>query len=289
MMMRLAIALAPALVASELLTVTKYASTCSSRTPGSSAIYTSGTSTYTSPAAPPSTIVASASNTPTLHAYVCPEYNGQNYTSPLGGTYGVSCDLAINGTILPGLYIRDEFISGAVYHEGCIGACQKSDACVALTISVNSFTFYSNVTGTTDAIGYAALIKRAAVPNSATSSSSSSSIKPSSQNERTVVSTLVYTTTIVSQQTTTAISTTVSLVPTTIVSVRYSTTTSLVPTTIERTLIQTAISSVPYTVVSTTVQYSAITLVTTIDQTRFLTATTQVPTTIVSTYISTSR
>jgi hypothetical protein len=286
MMLRLALVFAPALVASELLIVTKYASTCSIRTPGSSAIYTSGTSTYTSPAAPPSTIVASASNTPTPHAYVCPEYNGQNYTSPLGGTYGVSCDLAINGTTLPGLYIRDDFLSGAVYQDGCIGACQKSDACVALTISVNSCTFYSNVTGTTDAIGYAALIKRAAVPNNATSSSSSST-KPSSANERTVVSTLVYTTTVVSQQTTTAISTTVSLVPTTIVSVRYSTATSLVPTTIERTLTQTAISSVPYTIVSTTVQYSTSTLVTTIDQTRFVTATTQIPTTIVSTYIST--
>jgi hypothetical protein len=151
---------------------------------------------------------------------------------------------------------------------------------------VNSCTFYSSVTGTTDAIGYAALIKRVAVPNNATSSSSSST-KPSSANERTVVSTLVYTTTVISQQTTTAISTTVSLVPTTIVSVRYSTATSLVPTTIERTLTQIAISSVPYTIVSTTVQYSTSTLVTTIDQTRFVTATTQIPTTIVSTYIST--
>jgi hypothetical protein len=231
------------------------------------------------------TIAASASVTPTPHAYVCPEYNGQNYTSPSGGTYGVSCYLAINGTTLSGLYIRDDFLSGAVWQEGCTMACQKSDACVALTVSVNSCTFYSNVTGTTDAIGFAALIKRVTGPNNATSSSSSSA--PSSANERTVVSTLVYTTTIVSQQTTTAISTTVSLIPTTIVSVRYSTTTSLVPTTIERTLTQTAISSVPYTVVSTIVQLSTSTLVTTIDQTRFLTATTQIPTTIVSTYIST--
>ena len=279
-MLRLALALAPALVTSELLTVTKYASTCSIRTPGSSAIYTSGTNTYTSPA-PASTIAASASSIPTPHAYVCPEYNGQNYASPSGGTYGVSCDLAIDGTTLPGLYIRDEFISGAIYQEGCIIACQKSDACVALTVSVNSCTFYSNVNGTTDAIGSAALIKRAAEPNNATSSSASASAIN--------VSTLVYTTTIVSLQTTTAISTTVSLVPTTIVSVRYNTTTSLVPTTIEKTVTKTAISAVPYTVVSTIMQLSTSTLVTTVDQTRFVTATTQIPTTIVSTYISTSR
>ena len=285
-MLRLALALVPVLVASELSTVTKYASTCSVRTPGSGAVFTSGSSTYTVPA-PPSTIAAGVSAIPTPHAAVCPEYNGQNYTSASGGTYGVSCDLAITGTVLPELYIRDDFISGAIYQEGCIIACQKSNICVALTVSVNSCEFYSNVTGTTDAIGSAALVKRAALPIDGMSSSASTSAI-----ERTIVSTLVvsvpYTTTIVSQQTTTAISTQVSLVPTTIVSVQYSTATSLVPTTIERTLTQTAISSVPYTVVSTTVQLSTSTLVTTIDQTRFVTATTQIPTTIVSTYISTA-
>jgi hypothetical protein len=162
MMLRLALALAPSLVASDLLTVTKYASTCSFRTPGSSAIYTSGTSTYTSPP-PASSNAASASVSPIPHAYVCPEYNGQDYTSPSGGIYGVACDLAIIGTTLPGLYIRDKFTSDAIaiYQEGCIIACQKSNACVALTVSVNSCTFYSNVTGTTDAIGSAALTKRA--------------------------------------------------------------------------------------------------------------------------------
>jgi hypothetical protein len=173
MMFRLALGLIPALAASELLTVTKYASTCSIRTPGNIAIYTSGTSTYTS-RVPPSTIAATASSTPTPHAYVCPEYNGRNYTSPSGGAYGVSCDLAIDGTALPGLYIRDDFIPVPINQEGCIVACQKSDACVALTVSVNSCAFYSNVTGTTDAVGFAALIKRATVPNNATSSSSSS-------------------------------------------------------------------------------------------------------------------
>ncbi|KAK5731320.1 hypothetical protein LTR15_001259 [Elasticomyces elasticus] len=143
--------------------------------------------------------------------------------------------------------------------QSCITACQENVACVALNLGPASCEYFSNVTGTTDAPGFAALV---IVKRSTTAPTSSAF------SERTIVSTMVvsvpYTTTAISQQITTVVSTSISLVPTTVVS----------------SVVSTAISTVLTTSISTSISI--------VDRTIFVTATTAIPTSIISTELVTS-
>ncbi|KAK3635616.1 hypothetical protein LTR56_014656 [Elasticomyces elasticus] len=247
--MRLTLILLPALAACIPLTITQYASTCSAR---GSAIYTSGSLTYTLP-------ITQSTATPTPHVDLCPAYNGRNYTTPSSGAYSVHCDLAITGTRLSNIQSRQANVTTSS-QQSCITACQEHTACVAINLGPASCEYFSNVTGTADAPGFAALIivKRLRFAMTADSSAVS---------ERTIVSTMVvsvpYTTTVISQRITTVVSTSISLVPTTIVS----------------SIVSTALSTVLTTSVST--------YVSTVDRTIFVTATTAIPTTIITTELVT--
>ncbi len=153
-MLRLLFALLPALAVSIPLTVTKYANTCSAR---GSAIYTSGSHTYTLPfTASISEIAASA--TPIAHVDVCPAYNGRNYTTPPGDSYSVLCDVSVTGAVLPNIRSRQANKTGQSSRQSCITACEENTACVALNIGPSSCEYFSNVTGTKDAPGFAALV-----------------------------------------------------------------------------------------------------------------------------------
>ncbi|KAK5725201.1 hypothetical protein LTR17_013153 [Elasticomyces elasticus] len=252
-MLRLTLILLPAFAASIPFTITQYASTCSTRYPSGSAIYTSGSHTYTLSVSPPTA-------TPPPHVDICPAYNGRNYTTPSSGAYSVHCDLAITGTRLSNIQSRQANITPSS-QQSCITACQENTACVAINLGPASCEYFSNITGTADAPGFAALVivKRLRFAMTAYSSAVSG---------RTIVSTIVvsvpYTTTAISQRITTMVSTSTSLVPTTIVS----------------SIVSTAISTVLTTSVSTSVS--------TVDRTIFVTATTAIPTTIISTEFVTS-
>ncbi|KAK5719582.1 hypothetical protein LTR17_015368 [Elasticomyces elasticus] len=227
-MMRLTLILLPALAACIPLTITQYASTCSAR---GSAIYTSGSLTYTLP-------ITQSTATPTPHVDLCPAYNGRNYTTPSSGAYSVHCDLAITGTRLSNIQSRQANVTTSS-QQSCITACQENTACVAINLGPASCEYFSNVTGTADAPGFAALIivKRLRFAMTADSSAVS---------ERTIVSTMVvsvpYTTTVISQRITTAVSTSISLVPTTIVSSIVNTALSTVLTTSVSTYVSTELT-----------------------------------------------
>ncbi|KAK4888866.1 hypothetical protein LTR27_012265 [Elasticomyces elasticus] len=249
-MLHLTLILSPALAACIPLTITQYASTCSAR---GSAIYTSGSLTYTLP-------ITQSTATPTTHVDLCPAYNGRNYTTPSSGAYSLHCDLAITGTRLSNIQSRQANVIISS-QQSCITACQENTACVAINLGPASCEYFSNVTGTADAPGFAALVivKRSRFAMTTYSSAVS---------ERTIVNTMVvsvpYTTTAISQRITTVVSTSISLVPTIIVS----------------SIVSTAVSTVLTTSVSTSVS--------TVDRTIFVTATTAIPTTIISTELVTS-
>lgn len=160
--LRLALALSPSVAVSELLTVTQYASTCSANYPNSTALYTSGSSTYSLPLIPSWSTSSGSSPPGTAAARVslCPGYNGQYYISPQCGTYSVYCDIAITGTRLSGIQIRQASHAASTSQQDCIVACRQSDACVALNIDVDSCEYFSSIIGTTDAVGSIALVKR---------------------------------------------------------------------------------------------------------------------------------
>ncbi|KAK3698056.1 hypothetical protein LTR37_017105 [Vermiconidia calcicola] len=178
-MLRLTFALLPSLAASIPLTVTQYASTCSA----GSAIYTSGTNTYTLPITPTASTIA-ASVTPVPQVDVCPAYNALNYTDSSGGSYAVSCDVAVTGTRLSNMLRRQQYMTVQPSQQSCITSCQENTACVALNLGLASCEYFSNVTGTKDAPGFAALV----IINRSADSPPTDSYTPV---ERTVVSTMI--------------------------------------------------------------------------------------------------
>lgn len=170
--LRLALALSPSVAVSELLTVTQYASTCIANYPNSIALYTSGSSTYSLPLIPSWSTSSGPSPPGTAAAQVslCPGYNGQYYISPQSGIYSVYCDIAITGTRLSGIQIRQASHAASTSQQDCIVACRQSDACVAFNINVNSCEYFSSIIGTTHAVGSVALVKRPSASVAASSS-----------------------------------------------------------------------------------------------------------------------